>query len=279
VIGMGKSGHIGHKLAATLASTGTAAFFVHPAEASHGDLGMINSGDIVICLSNSGETQEISQILPALKHKDIYLISITGNKTSTLAKASDAHIFMSIKQEACPLDLAPTASTTAMLAICDALAVALLEAKNFSAEDFAISHPAGRLGKRLLLKVADLMHKDDELPFCQESASLADALIVMTEKRLGMVAIINEKSEVVGIFTDGDARRTLANIAESGQPLHSLQVADWMSSPCTTSTPETLAFDALHILQEKKIGALAIVNNTGVLAGALNFHDLLNAGL
>lgn len=279
IIGMGKSGHIGHKLAATLASTGTPAFFVHPGEASHGDLGMIADGDKVICLSNSGETAEISSILPSLQQKKNYIISITGNAESTLAKASNAHILMNIEQEACPLDLAPTASTTAMLAIGDAIAVALLEARRFSATDFAKSHPAGRLGRRLTLTVDQVMHKNQDIPACRQDATLAEALLEMSSKRLGMVAVVDAHQAVIGIFTDGDARRTLVTLAQNNQPLESLQVADWMSTPCTTITADALAYDALKLLKEKKISALAVVDDMNKLVGALNFHDLLHAGL
>ncbi|HJP37975.1 MAG: KpsF/GutQ family sugar-phosphate isomerase [Gammaproteobacteria bacterium] len=275
VTGMGKSGHIGGKIAATLASTGTPAFFVHPGEAGHGDLGMITPKDAVIAISNSGETAEIIMILPLLKRLDLPLITMTGEPESTLGKASAALLDTSVHEEACPLNLAPTASTTTALAMGDALAVALLESRGFTAEDFARSHPGGALGRRLLLKVEDLMHTGDEIPQVEATTSLADGLIEMSRKGLGMTAIVTADGQLTGIFTDGDLRRTL------DQPIniYTTTMADVMTRNCKTAKPEQLAAESVRILETQKITALLVVDDQNQLVGALNVHDLLRAGV
>ncbi len=241
VVGMGKSGHIGGKIAATLASTGTPAFFVHPGEASHGDLGMITTQDVVLALSNSGETDEILTILPIIKRLDVPLVALTGNPASALGRQATVCLDVSVAREACPLGLAPTASTTAALAMGDALAVALLEARGFGADDFARSHPAGRLGRRLLLLVDDLLHTGSDLPVIGESARVAEALFEMSAKRLGMTAVVDEHGELTGIFTDGDLRRGLDRDID----VHNTRVADAMTRDCKTVAPGTLAAEAL----------------------------------
>jgi arabinose-5-phosphate isomerase len=275
VTGMGKSGHIGNKIAATLASTGTPAFFVHPGEASHGDLGMVTSGDVVLALSNSGETSEILTILPLIKRMGAPLISLTGNPASTLARESDIHIDVSVEQEACPLNLAPTSSTTASLAMGDALAVALLEARGFTEEDFARSHPGGSLGRRLLLHISDIMHAGDEVPKVSEKALLRDALMEMTNKGLGMTAIVDGEDRLVGIYTDGDLRRTL----DGEVNIKNCLVSEFMTRDCKTASAGMLAAEALQIMQSNKINALLIVDNDQRLVGAINMHDLLRAGV
>ena len=274
VIGMGKSGHIGSKIAATLASTGTPAFFIHPGEASHGDLGMITKNDVAIALSNSGETGEVLSILPIIKRLGVPLISISGNPTSTLATMSDAAIDASIEKEACPLGLAPTSSTTAALVMGDALAIALLEARGFTENDFALSHPGGSLGRRLLLHVNDIMHKGDDIPIIQESGLVSAALLEMTEKKLGMTAIIDSTGELSGIFTDGDLRRMLENNID----IHTAEIQSVMTRGGSTITPERLAVGALQLMQDKQINALLVTKNNK-LVGALNMHDMLKAGL
>lgn len=276
VLGMGKSGHIGGKIAATLASTGSPAFFVHPGEASHGDLGMITVNDVVLALSNSGETSELLTILPLIKRLGVPLIALTGNPQSTLATAAHAHLDVSIEKEACPLGLAPTASTTATLAMGDALAIALLEARGFTAEDFALSHPGGTLGRRLLLHVEEIMHKGDKIPKVSSDMLLSDALIEMSNKGLGMTAVIGEQGERVGIFTDGDLRRALDD-----QPLdmRKVRVSQVMTRGGKQVTPDMLAAEALQIMEQSKINALLVVNQKGELVGALNMHDLLRAGV
>jgi arabinose-5-phosphate isomerase len=274
VIGMGKSGHIGNKIAATLASTGTPAFFVHPGEASHGDLGMITHNDVALALSNSGETGEVLTILPILKRLGIPLISITGNPSSTLATMSDAPIDASTEKEACPLGLAPTSSTTAALVMGDALAIALLEARGFTEEDFALSHPGGSLGRRLLLHVNDIMHKGHDIPVIEETALVSSALLEMTEKKLGMTAITNQSGDLTGIFTDGDLRRMLENNTD----IHTTEVKNLMTCGGSTIAPDRLAVEALQLMQGKKINALLVVENNK-LVGALNMHDMLKAGL
>jgi len=273
VIGMGKSGHIGSKIAATLASTGTPAFFVHPGEASHGDLGMITKKDVVIALSNSGETDEIMTLLPVIKRLNIPLISLTGNLNSTLAKSSTVSIDVSVSKEACPLGLAPTASTTATLAMGDAIAIALLEARGFSAEDFAQAHPSGTLGRRLLLRVVDIMHTGDEIPRVNEVTLLKDALIEMTHKGLGTTAIIDKDNHVIGIFTDGDVRRAFDDNAD----VHTTNVGGLMTRNCKTIEKEQLAAEALAIMEDHKINALLVVDENNKLIGVLNMHDLLRA--
>lgn len=273
VIGMGKSGHIGNKIAATLASTGTPAFFVHPGEANHGDMGMITPQDVVLCLSNSGTTDELLNLIPFLKRLHIPLIAMTGNPRSPLAQAADFHLDVSVSQEACPLGLAPTASTTAALAMGDALAIALLDARGFTAEDFAFSHPAGQLGRRLLLKIDSLMHTDDSLPAIQGTATLSEALVEMTSKGLGMTAVVDASNCVLGVFTDGDLRRALGKNVN----LQACNVQDHMTTPCETVTLGLLAADALHLMETKKINGLLVTDANNHLIGALNMHDLLRA--
>jgi len=275
VAGMGKSGHIGNKIAATLASTGSPAFFVHPGEASHGDLGMITESDAVLALSNSGETREIVTILPLIKRMGAPLISMTGNPASTLAREADVNLDVSVAKEACPLDLAPTASTTAALVMGDALAIALLEARGFTAEDFALSHPGGSLGRRLLLHVHDIMHKDDQVPAVNQDASVRDALMEMTAKGLGMTAVVDTENRPVGIFTDGDLRRCL----DRGIDVRAAQVAEVMVPGGKRIAPDRLAAEALNLMEEKKINALLVVDSDHRLCGALNMHDLLRAGV
>jgi arabinose-5-phosphate isomerase len=275
VTGMGKSGHIGSKIAATLASTGTPAFFVHPGEASHGDLGMITPGDVVLALSNSGETSEVLTILPLLKRMDTPLIALTGNPKSTLACEAWVHLDVGVEKEACPLDLAPTASTTAALAMGDALAIALLQARGFTPEDFALSHPGGSLGKRLLLRVKDLMHQGERLPVVHEDARLRDALMEMTAKGLGMTAVVDAEGGLSGVFTDGDLRRCF----DAEQDLHGARVGEVMTRGGVRIEQGHLAAEALALMQEKKINALLVVDAQGQLQGALNMHDLLRAGV
>lgn len=274
VTGMGKSGHVGRKIAATFASTGTPAFFVHPAEASHGDLGMITDADVVIAISYSGETDELLTILPVIKRQGNLLIAMTGNEASSLARLSNVHLDIGVPEEACPLGLAPTASTTAALVMGDALAVALLEARGFTAEDFARSHPAGSLGRRLLLHISDIMHTGTTVPRIGPDASLADALVEMTRKGLGMTAIVDERDRLLGVFTDGDLRRTLddARIDLRGTPVRAL-----MTTHAKTIGPNRLAVEAARLMEDHKIHALLVVNDDGTLAGALNIHDLLRA--
>lgn len=273
VIGMGKSGHIGKKIAATLASTGTPAFFVHPGEANHGDMGMLKREDIILLLSNSGTTQELVNLVPFFKRLNTPIIALTGNPRSLLALSADIHLDVSVDKEACPLGLAPTASTTACLAMGDALAVALLEKRGFTAEDFALSHPAGALGRQLLLKVDDIMHQGKELPSVLDTASMGEALLEMSAKGLGMTAIVDAQRHVLGVFTDGDLRRALQ------QPLNiqSTPVVDHMTHPCTTIRSQALAVEALKIMEHKKINGLLVVDEHDILVGALNMHNLLRA--
>ncbi len=273
VSGMGKSGHIGRKIAATLASTGTPAFFMHPAEASHGDLGMITGQDLVLALSNSGESGELLAIVPQIKRTGARLISMTGNPDSELAKESDVHLDASVAQEACPLGLAPTASTTAALALGDALAVALLDARGFSAEDFARAHPGGALGRRLLVHVRDVMRRDDQIPRVAQGAGLAAALLEMSRKGLGMTAVVDGAGRPVGIFTDGDLRRAF----ENGVNVADTQVDTVMHVRPQTISPHRLAVEAVELMESHKINGLLVVDEHGVLVGALNMHDLLRA--
>jgi arabinose-5-phosphate isomerase len=275
VIGMGKSGHIGSKIAATLASTGTPAFFVHPGEASHGDLGMITPTDVVLALSNSGETAEIITILPIIKRLNVPLIAMTGNVKSTLAKATSACIHVQVEREACPLDLAPTASTTAALVMGDALAIALLEARGFTKEDFARSHPSGALGRRLLLLIDDLMHTGDAMPAVGPDTLLVDALMEMTRKGLGMTAVVDADHRLIGIFTDGDLRRAIDHRAD----VRTARVGEVMTANCKSVHPGMLAAEALQLMDSRMINALPVVDADNKLVGALNMHDLLRAGV
>ena len=275
VIGMGKSGHIGNKIAATLASTGSPAFFVHPGEASHGDLGMITSGDVVLALSNSGETGEIITILPIIKRLGVPLISMTGNPRSTLSREADVNIDVTVDKEACPLGLAPTASTTAALAMGDALAVALLEVRGFTELDFARSHPGGSLGRKLLLHVAEVMHEGERIPKVGEGASIRDALMEITAKGLGMTAIVDADDKIVGIFTDGDLRRTL----DLDIDLQNSAVTQVMTRGGISIGSNKLAAEALKLMEDNKISGLLVVDETNRLIGALNMHDLLRAGV
>ena len=275
VTGMGKSGHIAGKIAATLASTGTPAFFVHPGEASHGDLGMITAADVLLALSNSGETGEIVTILPIIKRLDVPLIAMTGNPESTLSLAASANINVSVEKEACPLGLAPTASTTAALAMGDALAVALLESRGFTEEDFARSHPGGALGRRLLLLIDDLMHTGDAIPRVSVNTSLTDTLMEMTRKGLGMTVVVDDQDRVAGVYTDGDLRRSIDHKID----LHDAVVRDVMTASPKTVQPGMLAAEALQIMDKTKINALPVVDDDNKLVGALNMHDLLRAGV
>ena len=269
VVGMGKSGHVGSKIAATLASTGTTAFFVHPAEASHGDMGMITREDIILALSNSGTTAEIVTLLPLIKRLGIKLISVTGNPNSTLAKAAEVNLNVHVDHEACPLNLAPTSSTTAALVMGDALAVALLDARGFTAEDFAFSHPGGALGRRLLLKVENVMHSGDELPKVVRGTSLKEALMEMTHKSLGMTVIVEEDGRLAGIFTDGDLRRTLDREID----IRNATIDSVMTPHGKTARAEMLAAEALKIMEDHKISALVVVDKENRPVGALNMHD------
>ncbi|AEH32254.1 arabinose-5-phosphate isomerase KdsD [Vibrio anguillarum] len=274
VMGMGKSGHIGKKIAATLASTGTSAFFVHPGEAAHGDLGMIERGDIVIAISNSGESSEILSLFTVLKRLNIRIISMTGNPSSNMAKLADLHLQITVPQEACPLGLAPTSSTTATLVMGDALAVALLQARGFTAEDFALSHPGGALGRKLLLKLSDIMHIGDALPTVQPNALIRDALLEISQKGLGMTAVVDSNMQLIGIFTDGDLRRILDKRID----IHSAAISEVMTQNPTVANPNMLAVEGLNLMQDKRINGLMLCEN-GTLVGALNMHDLLKAGV
>jgi arabinose-5-phosphate isomerase len=273
VSGIGKSGHIARKLASTLASTGTPAFFVHPAEASHGDLGMIAREDVMIGLSNSGESGELLAIVPLLKRQGALLIALTGNSRSSLARLADVHLYAGAAREACPLNLAPTASTTAALALGDALAVALMRARGFTEDEFARSHPGGALGRRLLTLVRDVMHGADQAPRVGPEASLMEALLEMTRGRLGMTAILDREGRVVGIFTDGDLRRTLAK----GCDVHSTRIAEVMSPNPRTIGPDRLAAEAVQIMEAHKVNQILVVDEERRLIGALNMHDLFEA--
>ena len=274
VMGLGKSGHIADKIAATFASTGTPAFFIHPSEAIHGDLGMIDKEDIVLILSYSGETEEIVSLIPIIKNMGITIIALTGNQKSKLSNEATINLNVEVKEEACPMNLAPTASTTAALAMGDAIAVALLEKKGFTKEDFAKSHPGGVLGKKLLLSLGDIMHEGDEIPIVYETDKLASGLIEMSEKALGMTAVLNNDNDLVGIFTDGDLRRTLENKVD----IQSTYMKKVMKKDPYTMSAETLAYNAVAIIQEMKITLLLIVKDKKVI-GALNIHDLFRAGV
>ncbi|MGB2078313.1 MAG: arabinose-5-phosphate isomerase KdsD [Vibrio sp.] len=275
VMGMGKSGHIGKKIAATLASTGTSAFFVHPGEASHGDLGMIAAGDIVIAISNSGESDEILSLFPVLKRLNISIISMTGKPNSSMAKLADIHLQITVPQEACPLGLAPTSSTTATLVMGDALAVALLQARGFTADDFALSHPGGALGRKLLLKLEDIMHSQDALPKVRKDALIREALLEISQKGLGMTAIVDDSDCLLGIFTDGDLRRILDKRID----IHTTSIGEVMTPNPTVAQPHLLAVEGLNIMQEKRVNALLLCDESNRLVGALNMHDLLKAGV
>ena len=275
VSGMGKSGHVSSKIAATLASTGTPAFFMHPAEASHGDLGMITADDTLLAISYSGETEEVLTILPLVRRLGAGLVSITGNPASTLAREADVHLNVAVDEEACPLNLAPTASTTATLAMGDALAVALLEKRGFTAEDFARSHPSGSLGKRLLLRVGDVMHEGDAVPHVTPDVNLRDGLMEMTAKGLGMTAIVDAGHRAVGVFTDGDLRRAL----DDGVDVHTTLMREVASAGCKTISDTALAVEAVRMLEENRITALLVVDDRERLIGALNIHDLFRAGI
>jgi arabinose-5-phosphate isomerase len=274
VMGLGKSGHIADKIAATFASTGTPAFFIHPSEAIHGDLGMIDKEDVVLILSNSGETEEIVSLIPIIKKMGITIIALTGNKKSKLSNEANIHLNVEVKEEACPMNLAPTASTTAALAMGDAIAVALLEKKGFTKEDFAKSHPGGSLGKKLLLSLGDIMHRGDEIPIVYETDKLASGLIEMSEKALGMTAVKNDNNELVGIFTDGDLRRTLENKVD----IQNTCMKEVMKKDPYTMSEDTLAYNAVATIQEMKITSLLIVKDKKVI-GALNIHDLFRSGV
>ena len=275
VIGMGKSGHIGNKIAATLASTGTPAFFVHPGEASHGDLGMITNKDVVVALSNSGETSEITSLLPVIKRLNVPLISLTGNSTSSLAGFADVNLDTSVEKEACPMNLAPTASTTVTLVMGDALAVALLEARGFTENDFALSYPGVSSGRRLLLKVDDIMHKGAQIPIVTRTTCISDALLEMTSKRLGMTCVVEQDGSLCGIFTDGDLRRTLTNNID----LNLTNIDQVMTQNSKTIGEDKLAAEALQIMEKNAINALVVIDQQQKPLGALNMYDLLKAGV
>lgn len=275
VTGMGKSGHIGTKIAATLASTGTPAMFVHPGEASHGDLGMITEQDSVIALSNSGSTSEIVTLLPLLKRMAVPLITMTGKPESVLAKAADVNLDTRVAEEACPLDLAPTSSTTVCLVAGDALAIALLEARGFTAEDFAYSHPGGALGRKLLLKVDDVMHGGDQIPRVQLDTNLDKALLEVSTKGLGMTTVLDDSGKLLGVFTDGDLRRALDNEID----IHKTPIEDVMTRGCVTISAEILAAEALHIMEEHSITTLVAVDENEQPAGVVHLHDILKAGV
>lgn len=274
VMGMGKSGHIGKKMAATFASTGTPAFFVHPAEASHGDLGMVGAGDIVIAISNSGESSEILALIPVLKRLHVLLICMTSRPESAMGRASDIHLCVKVPQEACPLGLAPTSSTTATLVMGDALAVALLKARGFTAEDFALSHPGGALGRKLLLTVNDIMHTGDEIPHVSRDASLRDALLEITRKNMGMTVICDDLMKIEGIFTDGDLRR----VFDMGVDFQQASIASVMTSGGIRVRPNTLAVDALNLMQNRNITVVLVADGDQLL-GVVHMHDMLRAGV
>ena len=275
VSGMGKSGHIGRKIAATLASTGTPAFFVHPGEASHGDLGMITADDVLIAISNSGTSAELLALMPVLKRMGTQIISMTGNDESPLAENAAVNLNIGVKTEACPLDLAPTSSTTVTLVMGDALAVALLEAKGFSAEDFAFSHPGGALGRKLLLKVADIMHQDSEVPVVSPDTALSQALVEMTQKGFGITTVVDANGQLVGVFTDGDLRRHV----DLGTDLSTATMASVMTQNPKTVNKDLLAVAALNLMEDNKITAAVVADDQGALAGIIHLHDLLRAGV
>ena len=275
VLGMGKSGHIGGKIAATLASTGTPAFFVHPGEAGHGDLGMLQSGDVALAISYSGETKEILTLLPLVKRLEVPLIALTGKPRSSLAGHADIFLDAGVEQEACPLGLTPTASTTVALALGDALAIALLRERGFSATDFARSHPSGSLGRRLLLRISDIMHRDAEMPCVSADTLLAEALVEITQKGLGFAVVVTPQRQVAGMFTDGNLRRSM----ETGIDIHRVTIGEVMTADCKVITANRLAAEALAMMERFRINALPVVNTEGQLEGVLNMHDLLRAGV
>ncbi|MCK6263070.1 KpsF/GutQ family sugar-phosphate isomerase [Vibrio sp. ZSDE26] len=274
VMGMGKSGHIGNKIAASLASTGTPSFFVHPGEAAHGDLGMIGADDIVLAISNSGESSEILSLFPVLKRRNICIISMTGKPNSNMATLANFHLQITVPKEACPLELAPTSSTTATLVMGDALAVALMEARGFTAEDFALSHPGGALGRKLLLKLSDIMHSGSTLPVVTPETVIRDALLEISQKGLGMTAVVDDSQYLVGIFTDGDLRRILDKRID----IHNAQIGEVMTQNPTVAHPDMLAAEGLNLMQDKSINGLMLCHE-GRLVGALNMHDMLKAGV
>lgn len=275
VMGVGKSGHIGKKLAATFASTGSPAFFIHPSEAKHGDIGMLTHHDVLIILSNSGESEEIISILPFIKVKKIPLISLTGRKNSTLAKAADINLDVSVEKEACPLGLAPTSSTTAALVMGDALAMTLLDKRGFTEEDFALSHPGGTLGKRLLLKIEEIMHKGESVPIICESTTLKNALVTMTQKKLGMASVVNQHGKLIGVFTDGDVRRAFDNNAD----IHQTLISEVMTASPKTIKGDMRASDALDLMENHKITSLVITDEDDHPVGIIHIHDILQAGV
>lgn len=274
-MGVGKSGHISKKIAATLASTGSPAFFIHPSEAKHGDMGMVSKKDVIIALSNSGESEELISILPSIKHLDIPLIALTGRPSSSLAKAASVNLDVSIDKEACPLGLAPTSSTTAALVMGDALAMALLDSRGFTENDFALSHPGGTLGRRLLLKVEEIMHKEKDIPIISDHSSLKQTLVEMTQKKLGMTTIVNGKGELVGIFTDGDVRRAF----DKNMNIDTTQIDSIMSKNPKTIHSQMLAAEALGIMESFKITSLVVVDEKHRPSGIIHIHDILRAGV
>ncbi|GGY94869.1 KpsF/GutQ family sugar-phosphate isomerase [Shewanella fodinae] len=275
VMGMGKSGHIGNKISATLASTGTPAFFVHPGEASHGDLGVISHNDIVLAISNSGESHEILTLMPVIKRQGIPVISMTGNPESTMAKLAQLHLCIKVPEEACPLGLAPTSSTTATLVMGDAIAIALLQAKGFTKDDFALSHPGGALGRKLLLKVENVMHKDQDIPLVHHDICITDALYEISKKGLGMTAVVDADNKLVGIFTDGDLRRVI----DADVNLRTTRIADVMTRNCITVKANILAAEALKVMDDRSINGLIVVDADNRPVGALNMLDMVNAGV
>lgn len=275
IVGVGKSGHIGGKIAATLASTGTPAFFVHPGEASHGDLGMITPEDIVLAISNSGESKEILTILPIIKRMGVKLIALTGSTNSSLTRQADASLDVSVEKEACPMNLSPTASTTAALVMGDAIAVALLRSRDFTREDFARSHPGGLLGRRLLIYVADIMHTDEQIPLVADGASLQDALLEMTSKGLGMTGVVDKQGRLCGIYTDGDLRRTL----NQGVDVYEAKISDVMTRDPTTIGADRLAHEAVQLIRQHNFNGLYVVDSDNRVLGALNMQVLLRAGI
>lgn len=275
VMGVGKSGHVGKKIAATFASTGSPAYFIHPSEAKHGDLGMITAKDVLLMLSNSGESEEIVSILPYIKQKNIPLIALTGRKQSTLAKAATINIDVSVEKEACPLGLAPTSSTTAALVMGDALAMVMLESRGFTPKDFALSHPGGSLGRRLLLTIDEIMHKNDAIPKIARSANLKAALVEMTQKKLGMTSVVDDGGKLIGVFTDGDVRRVFDKNAD----INSTIIADVMSKMPKTILKDMLAVDALNLMENHKITSLVVTDDQHIPIGIIHIHDILRAGV